>query len=124
MTNLNTSRAQTVVVDIFNLDNIPLSAVYTSGGVAVDLTGYKFVFQLLEKDVKKKEYTLDAGVLATAFLSKTGADVNVLNMEAMFQDIQGLVIPSMDLYRLLMVVTDPDNKTYVHIIYKINARRY
>lgn len=121
---LNTSKAKTVVVDLFDYDNIPLSAVYTSATVAIDLTQYKFQFLFKERDTLRKTYTIDAGELSNSFLSKTGAGTNVLNMEAMFEDLRGLVLPGATQCRLLQVVTDPDNKTYVYIVYQIHADRY
>jgi hypothetical protein len=56
------------------------------------------------------------------FLSKTGGDVNVLNMEPMFEDIRDNYPAG--IYRLVQVVTDPDSKKYAYIVYTINAERY
>lgn len=119
---LNTSRAQQVKVDIFNYDDIPLSAVYTSSSSPIDLTDYKFQFFLYLQDTIVETYELAEGDLLSEFLEKTGDDLNVLNMQAMWQDIRDNT--SAKKYRLVQVVTDPNDKKYVHVIYLINAERY
>jgi hypothetical protein len=119
---LNTSRAQYVSINLYNIDNIPLAATYTSSGSPIDLTDYKFEFILSYNGATLKTYLIDSGSLTTEFLSKTGTSINVLNMEAMFEDIRTTSTHST--YKLIQVVTDPDNNTYVHIIYSINAKRY
>jgi len=119
---LNTSRAKQVNVDIFNYDNIPLSATYTSSGSPINLTDYKFEFFLYQNLSLERNYVIDAGELSTTHLSKTGVDINVLNMKAMFEDIRDKTQHL--IYRLVQVVTDPDGKTYAYVVYNIDAKRY
>jgi len=123
MENINTSRAQQVSVDIFNYDNIPLAGTYTSGASPIDLTDYKFEFFLYQEGAVIETYTIDAGDLSATYLSKTGAGVNVLNMELMFEDIRDNAVEGVPL-RLVQVVTDDDGKTYAYVIYNINAKHY
>jgi hypothetical protein len=121
-TTINTSRAQSVTVDVFNYDTIPLAATYTSGGAPIDLTQYKFDFILSFNGATQTTYTIAAGELTSAYLSKTGVGVNVLDMEKMFEHIRDNATHSR--YKLLQVVTDPAQSQYVYIIYTINAKRY
>jgi len=123
MESINTSRAQKVTVNIFNYDNIPLAGTYTSNAVAIDLTDYKFEFFLYQENALTETYTIDAGDLSSTFLTKTGVGVNVLNMEAMFEDIRDNAVAGVPL-RLVQVVTDDDGKKYAYVIYTINANNY
>lgn len=127
MATLNTSRAERVTVDIYNYDNLPLALTYTTGtpAVAVDLTDYQFEFILNSKaGVELASYSIYAGDLSTDYLSKTGDDVNVLNMEAMFEHIRDNYITEGERYTLIQVVTDDDGNPYVHVIWTINAKQY
>jgi len=128
MENINTSRAQYVSVDIFDYDNLPLSAVYTdksNANAAIDLTDWKFRFILKERESIIKEYLIDAGDLTSTYIDKTGADLNVLDMKKMWEDIRDAQVKVSEAgYRLVQVVTDDDDETYTHIDYTINGKRY
>lgn len=121
---VNTSRAQSVAVKIYDYDNLPLALTYSTGGTPINLTNYKFEFVLKNGRTEIETYTIDAGDLSTDFLSKTGASVNVLNMEAMFEDIRDNKVSVGGKYTLIQVVTDTDSNPYAHIIYTIDAREY
>jgi len=123
MNTINTSRAKQVTVDIYNHDNIPLAGTYTSNAVAIDIIDYKFEFFLYRQNNLIETYTIEAGELSSEYLSKTGDDDNVLNMELMFENIRDNAIVGVA-SRLVQVVTDPDGKTYVYITYNINAKQY
>src|SRR3981081_4295976 len=62
--------------------------------VDIDFSNYKFEFFLLSippggtTSTVVTNYSINAGVLSTAFLSKTGTNHTVLNMSLMFQDIR------------------------------------
>lgn len=118
---VNTSISEDVTVDIFNHNDIPLAATYTSESLPIDITDYKFEFILRLDGKDERTYTIDAGVVSTEFLEKNGADNNILNMEKMFEDIRDKAThPS---YKLLQKVT-ANGKTFVYITYTINAKRY
>lgn len=119
---INTSRAKTVEVDIFNYDDIPLSGTYTSGGTPIDLTDYKFSFHLFRDDTLIETFTIEAGEMITTYLEKKGTDNNILDMEKLFEHLQGTI--TYKEAKLIQVVTDPDDKTYAYIIFRINAKRY
>jgi len=121
---LNTSRAKTVTVDIYDYDNLPLALTYTSSAVPIDLTDYKFQFILKNGSDELETYTLDAGDLSSAHLAKTGADLNVLTMEPMWEDIRDNQVTQGGRYTLIQIVTDPDDNPYAHIIWTINAKQY
>ena len=121
---INTSRAQQVIVNLFDYDSINLSLTYTdANGAPLDLTQYKFRFVLNTlNNGFLFEYVINAGDLSTTYLSKTGASHNVLNMQLMFEDLRDRVNVSQA--KLIQVVTDTQNLTFVHIVYTINASRY
>ena len=122
--NINTSRAKQVDVEIFDYDNLPLSATYTSDSTPINLTNYRFDFYLKRDHLLIKTYSIGAGSLSSTFLNKTGGSVNVLEMEAMWENIQTLVEPERSkLYRLIQVVTE-SSTPYVYIVYNIHAAKY
>jgi hypothetical protein len=122
-TTINTSRAKQVNVDIFNYDDIPLAGTYSSGLTPLDLTGFKMQFFLSLKGIAKVTYSIAAGEMETTFLKKTGAGLNILDMQKMWEDIRDHSIQDAA-YKLVQVVTDPAGKTYVYAVYNINAKHY
>jgi hypothetical protein len=123
-TTINTSRAKRVTVDIYDYDNLPLALTYKTGGVAIDLTDYKFEFFLKDGNQQIENYVIEAGDLSTSHLSKTGTGLNVLNMEGMFEDIRDNQVVAGGKYELVQVVTDDNGIPYAHIIYSVNAKQY
>lgn len=127
MSTLDTSKAKTVCLCIHNYDDIPLSLTYSNKNpvTPINLTDYKFEFFLNQNKTPVTSYEIDAGVLATGFLTKTGDNINILNMRAMFEDIRDNNLePGVIKYKLIQVVTDGDGNKYVHVVYIIDARRY
>lgn len=126
MSTINTSRAKQVGVRIFDFDNIPISATYTTNGVAIDLTNYSFEFHLKTGQKLLKTYSIASGSLTSTYLNKTGDDINVLEMEAMWEDIRNSQVDTIKskVYRLIQVVTDSSNIHYVYIVYNIHADKY
>lgn len=124
--NINTSRAKQVDVEIFDHDNIPLSATYTASAVAIDLTNYRFDFYLKRDQTLLKTYTIAAGSLTSTYLNKTGGSVNILEMEAMWEDIRDnhIDVERSKAYRLIQVVTDGSLIPYTYIVYNIHADEY
>lgn len=124
--NINTSRAKQVDVEIFDHDNLPLSATYTSSSVPIDLTNYRFDFYLKRDQQLLKTYSIASGSTSSTYLNKTGGSVNVLEMEAMWEDIQTneIDVERSKAYRLIQVVTDNSNIPYVYIVYNIHADKY
>lgn len=120
---IDTSRAREVSIDVHNYDNLPLAQTYTTSGVAIDLTGYAFTFYLEQNSTPKKTYSILAGDLVSDFLTKTGADLNVLNMQLMFQDIRDNIIYGTPV-KLVQVVVDNNGNQYVHLVYNINGIKY
>lgn len=125
MTTVNTSRAKDIKVDFKDIDNIPLSLVYNNGAEAIDLDLYRFDFILKENERTIATYTILSGEAITAHLAKTGDDNNVLNMEAMFEDVRNKCVGVTGTkYRLVQKVTHPDASVFVHIRFEINAGKY
>jgi len=123
--NINTSRAKQVDVEIFDHDNLPLSATYTTDATPIDLTDYRFDFYLKRDQELLKTYAIASGSVSSTYLNKTGGSVNVLEMEAMWENIQSIVnVERSKAYRLIQVVTDSSNVPYVHIVYNIHADKY
>lgn len=127
MDRFNISRAVTQAVDIFNYDQLPISITYTdpeqSNG-PIDLTDVKFEFFLQLAGKPIASYSIDKNVMTNTFLSKTGVDKNILNMQLMFEDIRDNKISIQSVYNLVQVVTDADNYRYAQVIYQINVRNY
>jgi len=115
-------------VDIYNLDQLPLSLTYTDpetvGTPPIDLTDVKFEFLLQRGGKTEATYSLDKNVMSNSFIQKTGDDINILNMQSMFEDIRDNKITLQAEYQLIQVVTDADNYKYVQVVYLINARNY
>jgi len=65
-------------------------------------------------------YEILAGQLSTDYLIK---NVNVLDMQAMFEDLRTKWVYSVPV-RMVMIVTDDEGKTYVHLIFNIYANNY
>mgnify|MGYP000896496190 FL=1 len=126
MNRFNTSRAVQQPVDIFNYDALPLSLTYTSptSGGAIDLTAWKFEFFLEYAGQRKATYTILPSEMTTTYLAKTGADDNVLNMQAMWEDIRDNKITVKGEYKLIQLATDADGNKYVQVVYLINAGNY
>lgn len=126
MSRFNTSRAVQQPVDIFNYDALPLSLTYTSpsSGNPIDLTAWKFEFFLEAAGRSVAEYSINANVMTTTHLAKTGADDNVLNMQAMWEDIRDNKITVNGEYKLVQLATDADANKYVQVVYLINAGHY
>jgi hypothetical protein len=109
MPTLNTSIAQEVTVNMRNIDSIPVSLAYKDDeGADMDLTGYTFTARLQKQDKLVKEYPI----------TQTG---NVVPMQAIFEDIQG-IIQDGSRYTLLLIADN--GSTFVHIIYVIYANNY
>lgn len=127
MSIVNTSRAQEVTVELYKGNDIPLTLVYTDvtsdPAVAINITDYKFDFLLKQGEKEVATYSIDAGDTSSTYLSKTGSDHNILNMQFMWEAIRDAVT-LLKQYTLVQTVTDSDGKTYVHIVYKIDARTY
>lgn len=124
----NTSRAVKQPVDIYNYDQLPISLTYTDptlpGTPAIDITDVKLEFFLQRGGATIATYSIDKNVLSNTYLSKTGVDVNVLNMQPMWEDIRDNKITMQADYNLVQVVTDADDYKYVQVVYEINARNY
>lgn len=121
MSTINTSRAATINIDLFDIDDIPLSLAYTNKQTneAIDITDYSFTFRLMDGNTKVAEYSIAAGVVTSDYLSK---NANIINTKAMWEDIQAKVSPKN--YRMMQIVIDSEGNKFVHIIYNINARKY
>ena len=117
---VDTSRAQEVSVDIHNYDDIPLSLDYSIDNVPADLLPYKFVFIAEQNGNNLVTYQIDAGEVSNDFLVKDGS---VLVMQGLFENLRTKMIYSTPV-KMVMVVTDDEGKTYVHIVYNINANKY
>lgn len=126
-TTINTSKAGSVTVNLKNIDNIPLSIIVNevSGETktAQDLTQYGFDLRLMLDDSEKKVYSIAQGATTSTYLAKTGAGTTVLNMQAMWEDIQSIAAAN-DTYRLICQVTRPDTTRFVYLIFTINASKY
>lgn len=128
MSEINTSRAKNVTVRIYDYDNLPLSATYSDKTdplniIPIDLTDYKFEFVFKIGSTTKKTYSINAGDLTSTFINKTGADLNIIAFEAMWEDLRPLAKQGL-VNRLIQVVTDTTGNPYVHIVYNIDARQY
>lgn len=109
MATLNTSIAQEVTVNMRNIDSIPVSLTYKDDeGDAMDLSGYTFTAQLLHRDKEVKSYAI----------TQAG---NVVPMQAVFEDIQGL---AQDGGRYTLLLIADNGETFVHINYLIYADNY
>ena len=126
MTRFNTSRAVQQAVDIFNHDGLPLSLTYTSPstGNPIDLTAWKIEFFLEYGGQQIAEYSINANVMTATHLAKTGVSHNVLNMQAMWEDIRDNKIKVNGEHKLIQLVTDADSIKYVQVVYLINAGHY
>lgn len=129
MNRLNISQAQVVDITINDYDQIPLTLTYMDNSnpmapAAINLNGwaFSFDFKLPGSQAVKKNYTLPVGGPATAYLTVTGTDNNVLNMEGMWQDIKDNQVAFNGTYRLIQQVTDNNGNIFVHIIYQISAQ--
>lgn len=127
VTEINTSKAKQVIVNINDYDNIPLSFMLYDTSVdpkvLIDLEDYGFNFYLKDKADTRQTYSIAAGDLTSTYLSKTGATNEVLNMQLMWQHIRTKCVVGAK-YRLIMEVTRPDLSVYVFIVYNINASNY
>lgn len=117
---IDTSRAQEVSVDIYNYDDIPLSLDYSVDNVPEDLLPYKFVFIAEQNGNNLVTYQINAGEVSNDFLVKDGS---VLVMQGLFEDLRTKLLYSTPV-KMIMIVTDDEGKTYVHIVYNINANKY
>lgn len=128
MTAINTSRAQEVAVNIKNIDNIPLSLKLKdkSGETPTDinLTQYGFDFILMKYREEVKMYSIAVGATTSTYLIKQDTSNTVLNMQAMWEDIQSVIGETEEGYRLVMKVTRPDDTKFVFINYTINGSKY
>lgn len=117
---IDTSRAQEVSVDMYNYDDIPLALDYTIDNVPADLLPYKFLFIVEQNSKELTNYGIDAGEVSNLFLVKDGS---VLSMQGLFEDLRNKMLSSVPA-KMIMIVTDEEDKTYVHIVYNINANKY
>lgn len=126
MTRFNTSRAVQQPVDIFNLDQLPLSLTFKdpTDNTPIDLTPWRFDFYLEYAGQRKATYTIAANVMSTSNLVKSGDDNNVLNMQAMWEDIRNNKTAVQGEYKLIQFVTDASSFQYVQVVYLINAGKY
>lgn len=126
MTRFNTSRAVQQPVDIFNLDQLPLSLTFTDPTTngPIDLTTWRFDFFLEFAGQQKTSYSIAANVMSTSMLVKTGDDKNILNMQAMWEDIRNNKTAVQGEYKLIQFVTDASARQYVQVVYLINAGKY
>lgn len=126
MNRLNTSRAVQQPVDIFNYDQLPLSLTFTdlTTGLPIDLTAVRFDFFLEFAGKQIANYAIPKNAMTTTHLAKTGDDKNVLNMQAMWEDIRNNKITAGGEYKLIQFVTDASDFQYVQVVYLINAGKY
>lgn len=117
---IDTSRAQEVTVNIHNYDDIPLSLDYSVDNVPADLLPYKFSFIAEQNGNALIQYSIDAGEASNDYLIKDGS---VLSMQGLFEDLRTKLLYSTPV-KMIMIVTDDEGKTYVHIVYNINANKY
>lgn len=126
---IETSRAQKVIVNINNYDQIPLQLTYNdvtnpNAPVAIDIRPYTFSFDLLSSTVPEpvQNYTLLPNG-SSAFLRITGTGNNIIDMSAMWRDIQqNQLTLKGTAYRLVQLVTDNAGNSFVHVIYSINEQ--
>ena len=124
MSDITTSRAKQVSVDLFNYDSTNFALTYTSLGVPINLTNYSMRFILEDTNgLKICDYVLPQSVNGT-FLVRSGASMNILDMSLMFKDIRDVKVKVPKMCRLVQVVTDPDGNVFVHVVYNINIARY
>lgn len=117
---IDTSRAQEVSVDIYNYDDIPLALDYSIDNVPADLLLYKFLFIAEQNGNELVSYSIDAGEVSNDYLIKDGS---VLSMQGLFEDLRTKLLYSTPV-KMIMIVTDEEGKTYVHLVYNINANKY
>lgn len=117
---IDTSRAQEVTVNIFNYDDLPLALDCSVENVPVDLLPYKFLFIAEQNGNELAAYGIDAGEVSNDFLVKDGS---LLVMQALFENLRTKMLYSTPV-KMVMIVTDDEGKTYVYIVYNINANKY
>ena len=109
MATLNTSIAQTVTVNMKNIDSIPISLTYKDDeGSDMDLSAYTFTARLMKGDKAIKDYAI----------TQAG---NVVPMQDIFEDIQSL---AQDGSRYTLLLIAEAGTTFVHITYLIYADNY
>lgn len=125
---IDTSRAKEVPITFFDYDTLPLVVTYRdksipASPVPIDLTNYKFEFILKNNATIVANYSIAAGSLTSAFMTKQGSSHETLNFQLMWQDVRKKVKPGQSV-RLIQVVTDTTNNPYVHLVYLIDAKQY
>lgn len=103
-------------------DNIPLTLKLKDGATAIDLTDYGFSCELMHGETSVKIYSIAKGATTSTFLAKTN-NAEVLDTQAMMEDIQSIATPGLK-YRLIVTVTQPDDYEFVYLIFNINAAKY
>lgn len=112
-------------MNLKDIDTIASSFIYKNktSGDPIDITNYRFDAYLKQDQRNITTYSIAAGDVNSEFLTKTGDDANELNMQTMFADVQQKCLGGGQ-FRLILKVTQPDFRVYVHATFEINAGRY
>jgi hypothetical protein len=125
----NFNIAQTCDITIYDIGDIPLSQKLEDNSdpnniVPIDITNYKFLFYLRDNQGNNiKNYFIDAGVLSTVYLVKTGTNNNILDLSRMLNDVRNNIVFGRT-YKLLQSTTDTQGNNEVYAVINIHAKQY